>query len=221
MAHVSEPLRVVVADDSVLLREGLCRLLDESGCEVIAQAGDAEELLRAIAVDEPDLAIVDIRMPPTHTDEGLRAARRIRREHAGVAVLVLSQYAEPGAAMELLGESAEGVGYLLKDRVADVGEFVETLRRVAAGGCAVDPAVVSRLVGRPRRQEALEELTPREREVLSLMAEGRTNEAIAQRLGVTARAVDMLVSGIIGKLSISASGDDRRRVLAVLTFLRA
>jgi DNA-binding NarL/FixJ family response regulator len=221
MALASEPLRVVVADDSVLLREGLCRLLDESGCDVIAQAGDAEELLRAIEADEPDLAIVDIRMPPTHTDEGLRAARRIRREHAGVAVLVLSQYAEPGAAMELLGESVEGVGYLLKDRVADVGEFVETLRRVAAGGCAVDPAVVSRLVGRPRRQEAMDELTPREREVLSMMAEGRTNEAIAERLGLTTRAVDMLVSGIIGKLSISASGDDRRRVLAVLTFLRA
>jgi DNA-binding NarL/FixJ family response regulator len=217
MATAAEPLRVIVADDSVLLREGLCRLLDESGCQVVGQAGDAEELLRAIERDEPDLAIVDIRMPPTHTDEGLRAARRIRREHSSVAVLVLSQYAEPGAAMELLAESVDSVGYLLKDRVADVAEFLDALNRVAEGGSALDPEVVAQLLARSRHP--LNDLTPREREVLTLMAEGRSNAAIAAALVVGSGAVEKHINNIFMKLGLAPAERDHRRVLAVLRYL--
>ena len=214
-------MRVVIADDSVLLREGLVRLLEESGAEVLAQSGTADDLLRHVAMHHPDVAIVDIKMPPTNTDEGLRAAKQIRDKHPEVGVLVLSQYVEPGYALELLGESAEGVGYLLKDRISDVEDFCAAVRRVADGGSALDPAVVSELVGRRRRDDPLEELTPREREVLELMAEGRSNQAIAEKLVVTPRAVEKHVTSIFGKLRLPASEQDHRRVLAVLAFLRS
>jgi DNA-binding NarL/FixJ family response regulator len=214
-------VRVVIAEDSVLLREGLVRLLEESGAEVLAQSGTAEDLLRHVAMHHPDVAIVDIKMPPTNTDEGLRAAKQIREKHPEVGVLVLSQYVEPGYALELLGESAEGVGYLLKDRISDVDDFCAAVRRVADGGSALDPAVVSQLVGRRRRDDPLEELTPREREVLELMAEGRSNQAIAEKLVVTPRAVEKHVTSIFGKLRLSATEQDHRRVLAVLAFLRS
>jgi DNA-binding NarL/FixJ family response regulator len=214
-------VRVVIAEDSVLLREGLVRLLEESGAEVLAQSGTAEDLLRHVAMHHPDVAIVDIKMPPTNTDEGLRAAKQIREKHAEVGVLVLSQYVEPGYALELLGESAEGVGYLLKDRISDVEDFCAAVRRVADGGSALDPAVVSELVGRRRRDDPLEELTPREREVLELMAEGRSNQAIAEKLVVTPRAVEKHVTSIFGKLRLPATEQDHRRVLAVLAFLRS
>jgi DNA-binding NarL/FixJ family response regulator/class 3 adenylate cyclase len=220
-AAAAETLRVVLADDSVLLREGIALLLEDAGCEIVAQGSTADELLRHVAVHRPDVAIVDIRMPPTHTDEGLRAAHRIREEHPATAVLVLSQYVEASYALELVGESAEGVGYLLKDRVADVGEFVSAVRRVAGGGSALDPAVVSELVGRRRRDDPLEGLTPREREVLGLMAEGKSNHAVAERLVVTERAVEKHVTSIFQKLRLPESGADHRRVLAVLAFLRA
>jgi DNA-binding NarL/FixJ family response regulator len=214
-------MRVVIAEDSVLLREGLVRLLEESGAEVLAQSGTAEDLLRHVAMHHPDVAIVDIKMPPTNTDEGLRAAKQIREKHAEVGVLVLSQYVEPGYALELLGESAEGVGYLLKDRISDVDDFCAAVRRVADGGSALDPAVVSELVGRRRRDDPLEDLTPREREVLELMAEGRSNQAIAEKLVVTPRAVEKHVTSIFGKLRLPATEQDHRRVLAVLAFLRS
>ena len=214
-------MRIVIAEDSVLLREGLARLLEESGAEVLAQSGTAEDLLRHVGMHHPDVAIVDIKMPPTNTDEGLRAAKQIREKHAEVGVLVLSQYVEPGYALELLGESAEGVGYLLKDRISDVDDFCAAVRRVADGGSALDPAVVSELVGRRRRDDPLEELTPREREVLELMAEGRSNQAIAEKLVVTPRAVEKHVTSIFGKLRLPATEQDHRRVLAVLAFLRS
>ena len=214
------PLRVVLADDSVLLREGIARLLDECGLEVVAQSGTAEDLLRHVAMHKPDVAVVDIRMPPTHTDEGLRAAKEIRERHSGVGVLVLSQYVEPTYAMELLSDSAEGVGYLLKDRVADIDEFTAAVRRVAEGGSALDPTVVSQLVGRHRRDDPLADLSPREREVLELMAEGRSNQAIAERLFVTLRAVEKHVTSIFVKLRLPATAEDHRRVLAVLALLR-
>ena len=214
-------MRVVVADDSVLLREGIVRLLEEAGFEVVGQAGDADDLLRKVAAHRPDVAIVDVRMPPTNTDDGLRAALRMRTEHPQVAVLVLSQYVEEGYANELLAASAEGVGYLLKDRVADVERFVDAVRRVAAGGSALDPEVVSRLLGRRRRDDPLEEITPREREVLTLMAEGRSNHAIAEQMVVTERAVEKHVTSIFGKLGLAPTPEDHRRVLAVLTYLRA
>jgi len=213
-------VRVVLADDALILREGLARLLREAGFEVVGQAGDADALLDLVAELEPDVAIVDIRMPPTHTDEGLRAAREIRERHPDVGVLLLSQYVEPGYAMALLETSAEGVGYLLKDRVADLEQFGTAVRRVADGGSALDPAVVSELVGRKRRDDPLEQLTAREREVLELMAEGRSNQAIAERLFVTLRAVEKHVTSIFTKLGLPASTDDHRRVLAVLAFLR-
>jgi DNA-binding NarL/FixJ family response regulator len=214
-------VRIVLADDSVLLREGVARLLEEAGFEVVAQSGTAEDVLRHVAMHKPDVAIVDIRMPPTQTDEGLRAAQSIREKHPGVGVVVLSQYVEPAYAMELLADSAEGVGYLLKDRVSDVDEFTAAVRRVGEGGSALDPAVVSELVGRRRREDPLADLTPREREVLGLMAEGRSNQAIAQRLVVTERAVEKHVTSIFQKLRLPASEDDHRRVLAVLMFLRS
>ncbi|HEX5990079.1 MAG TPA: response regulator transcription factor [Solirubrobacterales bacterium] len=212
-------MRVVVADDSTLLREGVVRLLEEAGIEVVGQAADGEELLRKVRAHKPDVALVDVRMPPTHTDEGLRAAREIRTEMPEVGVLVLSQYVEVAYARELLAESAEGLGYLLKDRVADVAALTEAVRRVGEGGSALDPEVVSQMLGRRRRDDPLAELTPREREVLALMAEGRSNAAIAAELVVTERAVEKHVTGIFAKLDLTASGEDHRRVLAVLRFL--
>ena len=214
------PVRVVLADDSVLLREGIARLLEDAGFDVVAQSGNADDLMRHVAMHRPDVAVVDIRMPPTQTDEGLRAATQIRENHTGTGVLVLSQYVEPGYAMELLSNSAESVGYLLKDRVADVEEFAAAVRRVAEGGSALDPAVVSELVGRHRRDDPIADLSPREREVLELMAEGRSNQAIAERLFVTLRAVEKHVTSIFVKLRLPAAPEDHRRVLAVLALLR-
>ena len=214
-------MRVVLADDSVLLREGVARLLEEAGFEVLAQSGNKEDLLRHVAMHKPDVAITDIRMPPTQTDEGLRAAQEIRERFPDVGVLVLSQYVEPAYALELLSESAEGVGYLLKDRVSDLEEFAGAVRRVGEGGSALDPAVVNQLVGRRRKADPIEELTAREREVLELMAEGRSNDAISKRLFITPRAVEKHVTSIFQKLRLTATPEDHRRVLAVLAFLRA
>ena len=213
-------MRVVLAEDSVLLREGVARILDEAGFEVVGQAGNADELLLKVRSYSPDVAIVDIRMPPTHTDEGLRAAQEIREKHPTCGVLVLSQYVEATYAMELLAESAEGVGYLLKDRVSDVNEFADAVRRVGEGGSALDPTIVSQLVGRRRRDDPIDQLTPREREVLGLMAEGRSNSGIAEQLVVTDRAVEKHVTSIFAKLRLPAAPEDHRRVLAVLAYLR-
>jgi DNA-binding NarL/FixJ family response regulator len=214
-------VRAVIAEDSVLLREGLSRLLTEAGIEIVGQAGDGEDLLRKTRAHKPDVVVTDIRMPPTQTDEGLRAAKVIRDELPGTGVLVLSQYVEEGYVMELLGESAEGVGYLLKDRVADVDRFVEAVQRVAAGGSALDPEVVSHMLGRRRRENPLDELTPREREVLELMAEGYSNSAIAAQMVVTERAVEKHVTNIFGKLGFASEPAHHRRVLAVLAFVRS
>jgi DNA-binding NarL/FixJ family response regulator len=211
-------MRVVICDDSVLLREGVARILEEAGFDVVGQAGNVDELMLKVRSYSPAVAVVDIRMPPTHTDEGLRAAKDIREKYPGTGVLVLSQYIEPEYAMELLADSAEGVGYLLKDRVADINEFAGAVRRVAEGGSALDPTVVSQLVGR-RRDDPLGDLTPREREVLGLMAEGRSNAGIAERLVVTERAVEKHVTSIFSKLRLTAVPADHRRVLAVLAFL--
>jgi DNA-binding NarL/FixJ family response regulator len=214
-------VRVVLAEDSVLLREGVARILDEAGFEVVGQAGNADELMLKVRSYSPDVAIVDIRMPPTHTDEGLRAAQEIREKHPTCGVLVLSQYVEPTYAMDLLAESAEGVGYLLKDRVSDVNEFADAVRRVGEGGSALDPTIVSQLVGRRRRDDPIDQLTPREREVLGLMAEGRSNSGIAEQLVVTERAVEKHVTSIFSKLRLPAASEDHRRVLAVLAYLRS
>ena len=214
-------MRVVLAEDSVLLREGVARILDEAGFEVVGQAGNADELLLKVRSYSPDVAIVDIRMPPTHTDEGLRAAQEIREKHPTCGVLVLSQYVEATYAMELLADSAEGVGYLLKDRVSDVNEFADAVRRVGEGGSALDPTIVSQLVGRRRRDDPIDQLTPREREVLGLMAEGRSNSGIAEQLVVTERAVEKHVTSIFSKLRLPAASEDHRRVLAVLAYLRS
>ena len=214
-------MRVVLAEDSVLLREGVARILDEAGFEVVGQAGNADELMLKVRSYTPDVAIVDIRMPPTHTDEGLRAAQEIREKHPTCGVLVLSQYVEATYAMELLAESAEGVGYLLKDRVSDVNEFADAVRRVGEGGSALDPTIVSQLVGRRRRDDPIDQLTPREREVLELMAEGRSNSGIAEQLVVTERAVEKHVTSIFAKLRLPAAPEDHRRVLAVLAYLRS
>jgi DNA-binding NarL/FixJ family response regulator len=213
-------VRVVIADDSVLLREGVASLLEDAGFEVVGQAGDPDDLLLKVRSYDPDVVIVDIRMPPTHTDEGLRAAQTIRERHPGVGVLVLSQYVESGYALELLQGSAEGVGYLLKDRVSDVHEFAAAVKRVGEGGSALDPEVVSRLVGRRRDDDPISQLTPREREVLELMAEGRSNQGIAERLVVTERAVEKHVTSILQKLRLPAAAEDHRRVLAVLAYLQ-
>ena len=210
---------MIVADDSVLLREGLVRLLDESGFEVVGQAGDGEELMRKAKAHKPDIAIVDIRMPPTHTDEGLRAAIAIREAMPETGVLVLSEYLEEQYALELLADNAEGVGYLLKSRVSDVDRFAEAVRRVAEGGSALDPEVVSQMVGRRRVKDPLGELTPREREVLRVMAEGRSNHAIAETLVISERAVEKHVTSIFSKLNLPQTAEAHRRVLAVLTFL--
>jgi DNA-binding NarL/FixJ family response regulator len=214
-------MRVVIAEDSVLLREGLERLLSENGLEVVGSCGTADDLLRKVRSSSPDVAIVDIRLPPTHNDEGMRAALEIRAAHPEMGVLVLSQYVELGLAMQLLAESADGAGYLLKDRISDVKEFVGAVERVAAGGSAIDPVIVSTLLSRRRSNDSLADLTPREREVLELMAEGRSNQGIADRLVITIRAVEKYVSSIFGKLGLPSSGSDSRRVLAVLLYLRS
>ena len=214
-------MRVVVAEDTMLTRVGIVRLLGDAGVEVVAQVEDGDGLLRKVAVTGPDVAIVDIRMPPTYTDEGLMAAQRIRAEHPEVGVLVLSQYVELGLAMKLLAESAEGVGYLLKNRINDVKDFLAAVRRVAAGGSALDPIIVSTLLSKRRNDDPLEALTPREREILVLMAEGRSNQGIADRLVITLRAVERHVSTIFGKLGLPSTGTESRRVLAVLLYLRA
>ncbi len=213
-------MKVAIADDSILLREGIVKLLESEGFEVVGQSGTADDLMLKVRSYAPDVAIVDIRMPPTHTDEGLRAAQEIREKHPDTGVLVLSQYVEAEYALELLSESAEGVGYLLKDRVSDIADFASAVRRVGEGGSALDPAIVSQLVGRRRKDDPIDQLTPREREVLELMAEGRSNRAIAERLVVTERAVEKHVTSIFSKLGLSSSSDDHRRVLAVLALLR-
>ena len=212
-------MRVAIAEDSVLLREGLARLLADAGFEVVAQCGSADELMLKVNSYELDVVIVDIRLPPTHTDEGLRAALEIRERHPGVGVLVLSQYVEVGLAMKLLADSAERTGYLLKDRITEVDEFVDAVRRVAGGGSALDPIIVSTMLGRRRNDDPLAELTPREREVLELMATGSSNQGIADKLVITQRAVEKYVSSIFGKLGLPSTGSESRRVLAVLLFL--
>ena len=214
------PVRVVIGEDQALLREGMVRLLEEADFEVVAQAGDAEDVLRKVGAHKPDVAIVDIQMPPDNTDDGLRAAIEIRRRQPDVGVLVLSQFIEERYALDLIGESAEGVGYLLKDRVADVSAFAEAVRRVGEGGSALDPAVVQRMLGRRRRADPLDDLSPREREVLELMAEGRSNRGIADALVVTPHAVEKHVTGIFSKFGLTEAPEDHRRVLAVLAFLR-
>ncbi|GAA2675834.1 response regulator transcription factor [Streptomyces lunalinharesii] len=224
VVDVEDSVRVVIAEDSVLLREGLTRLLTDRGHEVVAGVGDGEALLKTVADlagagTPPDVVVADVRMPPTHTDEGVRAALRLRRDHPGIGVLVLSQYVEEQYATELLAGSTRGIGYLLKDRVAEVREFVDAVVRVARGGTALDPEVVAQLLSRSRKQDALAHLTPREREVLGLMAEGRTNSAIARQLVVSDGAVEKHVSNIFLKLGLTPSDGDHRRVLAVLTHL--
>ena len=213
-------MRVVIAEDSVLLREGITRLLAEYGDEVVAALNDASKLLATVQQADPDIVIVDVRMPPTFTDEGLRAAVELRSVRPGTPVLVLSQYVEESFATELLGGSTVGVGYLLKERVADVAEFIGACRRVAAGGTALDPEVVAQLLTRSRRREPLSMLTPREREVLSLMAEGRSNTGIAQQLVISDGAVEKHITSILTKLDLPVSDTEHRRVLAVLTYLR-
>jgi DNA-binding NarL/FixJ family response regulator/class 3 adenylate cyclase len=213
-------ISVVLADDTVLLREGIARLLADAGFDVVAQSGHPDDLLRHVGMHRPNIAIVDIRMPPTHTDEGLRAAAEIRDRFPETGVLVLSQYVEAGFAMGLFASIAGGIGYLLKDRVADVGEFASAVRRIAEGGSVLDPAVVAELFGRKRKDDPLSLLTPREREVLELMAEGRSNQAIADRLYVTPRAVEKHVTSIFSKLDLPATTEDHRRVLAVLAFVQ-
>jgi DNA-binding NarL/FixJ family response regulator len=216
-----DPVRVAIADDSVLLREGIARLLEESGFDVVAKARDADELLRLVGAHKPDIAVVDVRMPPTHTDEGVHAAQRIRAEYPDTAVLVLSQYVEEAYALDLFSESTERTGYLLKDRVADVETFTDAVRRVANGGTALDPEVVALMLGRRRRADPLAALTAREREVLGLMAEGRSNSAMAAALGISDRAVEKHVTAILSKLDLPPAAEDHRRVLAVLRFLRS
>jgi len=214
-------VRVAIAEDSVLLREGVARLLDDAGFEVVAKCGDANDLMLKVRSYQLDIVIVDIRLPPTHSDEGLQAALEIRANHPDVSVLVLSQYVELGLALKLLSDSAESVGYLLKDRISDVDDFVAAVRRVANGGSAVDPNIVSTLLARQREDDPLASLTPREREVLELMATGSSNQGIADKLVITLRAVEKYVSSIFGKLGLPSSGSESRRVLAVLTFLRS
>ncbi|HEY8192835.1 MAG TPA: response regulator transcription factor [Gaiellaceae bacterium] len=214
-------MRVAIAEDSVLLREGLARLLEEADFEVVAQCENADDLLLKVRSFPPDVAIVDIRLPPTYQDEGLRAALEIRADQPSVGVLVLSQYVEVGLALKLLADSAEGVGYLLKDRISDVQEFVAAVRRVADGGSALDPIIVSTLLARQRPDDPISQLTPRELEVLELMASGSSNQGIADRLVITLRAVEKYVSSIFGKLGLPSTGTESRRVLAVLLYLRS
>jgi DNA-binding NarL/FixJ family response regulator len=213
-------MRVAIAEDSVLLREGVAGLLREAGMSVVVQCADADELLLQVERTAVDVVIADIRLPPTHSDEGLRAAIELRARHPGLGVLVLSQYVEIGLAMKLLADSADGVGYLLKDRIRDVEEFTAAVRRVAAGGSAIDPTIVSTLLSRPRDDDPLEQLTAREREVLDLMAQGNSNQGIADTLVITLRAVEKYVSTIFTKLQLPSTGTESKRVLAVLLFLR-
>jgi DNA-binding NarL/FixJ family response regulator len=212
-------MRIAVADDAVLFREGLSRLLVEAGFEVIAQVGDGRSLLDRVRVDPPDVVVVDIRMPPTHTTEGLDAAREIHEEHPGVGVLVLSAHVEPAYALQLLEDGAVRAGYLLKERVSDLGELSDAVRRVAAGGLVIDPSVVAGLVARKRVHNPLDDLTDREREVLAVMAEGRSNQAICERLYLSPKTVEAYVRGVFTKLGLQQGADDNRRVLAVLAFL--
>jgi DNA-binding NarL/FixJ family response regulator len=214
-------MRAVIAEDSVLLREGVSRVLGDAGVEVVGACETAAELLVKVRSQTPDIAIVDIRLPPTHSDEGMEAALEIRANHPDVGVLVLSQYVEVGLAMKLLADSAEGVGYLLKDRISNVKEFVAAVRRVADGGSAIDPMIVSTLLSKRRHDDVLVRLTPREREVLELMAEGRSNQGIADKLVITLRSVEKYVSSIFSKLGLPSGESDSRRVLAVLLYLRS
>jgi DNA-binding NarL/FixJ family response regulator len=214
-------MRVAIAEDSVLLREGVARLLDEAGFDVVAQCENADDLMLKVRSFPPDVVIMDIRLPPTHNDEGLRAAIELRTSHPSVGVLVLSQYVEVGLALKLVADSAEGVGYLLKDRVSDVKDFVEAVRRVGEGGSALDPIIVSTLLARQRPDDPIAQLTPREREVLELMASGSSNQGIAESLVITVRAVEKYVSSIFGKLGLPSTGTESRRVLAVLLYLRS
>ena len=214
-------LRVVVAEDQTLLREGIVRLLTENGIEVVGVAGDAVDLIRKVGAHRPDVVVTDVRMPPDHGDDGLRAALQIRAEHPEIGVLVLSQFLDERYALDLIGDNARSVGYLLKDRVGDVAAFVSAVRRVAGGGSALDPEVVARMLGRKRRADPLAELTPREREVLTLMAEGKSNPGIAETLHVTVAAVEKHVTRIFTKLDLSSEPGEHRRVLAVLRLLRA
>ena len=214
-------MRVVIGEDQALLREGIVRLLEEAGFDVVGQAGDAVDLRRKVGAHKPDVAVVDIQMPPTNTDDGLRAAMEIRAEHPETNVLVLSQYIEERYAIDLIGECAEGVGYLLKDRVGDLDEFAEAVRRVGEGGSVLDPEVVTRMLSRQREADPVEELSPRERDVLELMAQGRSNHGIADQLVVTESAVEKHVTAIFEKLDLERDFEPHRRVLAVLTFLRS
>jgi DNA-binding NarL/FixJ family response regulator len=214
-------VRVAIAEDSVLLREGIARLLDDEGLEVVAQCEDADDLMLKVRSFPPDVVIMDIRLPPTHNDEGLRAAIELRSTHPSVGVLVLSQYVEVGLALKLVADSADGVGYLLKDRISDVKDFVGAVRRVAEGGSALDPIIVSTLLARQRPDDPIAQLTPREREVLELMASGSSNQGIADSLVITVRAVEKYVSSIFGKLGLPSTGSESRRVLAVLLYLRS
>jgi DNA-binding NarL/FixJ family response regulator len=214
-------MRVAIAEDNVLMRDGVARLLADDGMDVVAKCGTADDLLLHVRSFPPDVVILDIRLPPTHTDEGMRAALQIRERYPSVGVLVLSQYLEVGLATQLLGDHAEGAGYLLKDRVGDIAEFVSAVRRVAAGGSAIDPQIISTLINRNRRRDPLAVLTPREREVLELMATGHSNQGIADALEITLRGVEKYVSSIFDKLGVPASRSDSRRVLAVLQYLRS
>lgn len=217
--NVGRPLRVVIADDHLLLRHGVVSMLEAQGFDVVGQASDADELTRKVAAHRPDVAIVDIRMPPTNSDDGLRAAVAIRREHPDVGVLVLSQYIEADYALELIGADARGVGYLLKDRISDIEEFADAIRRVAGGGSVLDPEVVRWMLGRRRETSALSELTPREHEVLGLLAQGCSNEGVARRIFVTQRSVEKHVTSIMSKLGLPSEPEAHRRVLAVLAYL--
>jgi DNA-binding NarL/FixJ family response regulator len=214
-------MRVVIGEDQALLREGIARLLEEAGFDVVAQAGDAVDLRRKVGAHKPDIALVDIQMPPTRTDDGLRAAIQIRSTHPDTRVLVLSQYIEERYALDLIGECAEGVGYLLKDRVGDLDEFADAVRRVGEGGSVLDPEVVTRMLSRTRAADPVEELSPRERDVLELMAQGRSNRGIAEALVITESAVEKHVTAIFEKLDLERDFEPHRRVLAVLTFLRS
>jgi DNA-binding NarL/FixJ family response regulator len=213
------PLRIVIAEDAAIMRDGLTQTLTRRGHDVVAAVGDAAALLDAVASHEPDVAVIDVRMPPTHTDEGLRAAKSIRREHPGVGVLVFSQYIEARAAADLIAGASAGVGYLLKDRVADVSEFIDALRRVAQGGMVLDPEVVSQMLGASRRASSLAALTAREREVLALIAEGRSNTAIADALVITGGVVEKHIASIFAKLGLEPSGQDNRRVIAAIMYM--
>ena len=215
-----EPLRVVIGEDDVLLREGIARLLTEAGFEVAAQAGDARDLLRKALAHRPDVAVVDVQMPPGGVDDGLRAAIELRRQHPGIGVLVLSQVYEEHYALELIGDRAEGAGYLLKERVGDLEEFIDAVTRVAAGGSALDPEVVARMLGRRRDEGPVDRLTPRERDVLASMAEGKSNQGIAEALVVTEAAIEKHVTSIFQKLGLGPMPTEHRRVHAVLTYLR-